>query len=68
MQPTLLDLYCKFAHWQGGTIHEAVEDFMRRPRNEQDAFCSEVFNHGTDKLSLYDLQQFQRFTRARLGD
>jgi hypothetical protein len=62
---TLLSLYCEFAGWQGGTIHQALEDFKGRPRVEQDSFCNKVFKYGTNNLDLSNLKLFNDFTKVR---
>jgi len=63
---TLLEQYCEFAGWQGGTIHQAIEDFKARTSKERDAFCNRILVNGTDKLSTPDLKQFGVFLTARL--
>lgn len=61
---TVLELYCEFAGWQGGTIHQALTDYLARPLAERDRFCNQVFNHGLGNVA--DLATFSDFTRARL--
>jgi len=59
---TTLDLYCAFKGWQGGTIHQALEDFRSLPLARKDDFCNTLMaNLGalTDGFA-------REFTKARI--
>lgn len=62
------DLWCMFAGWDGGTIHEALRYFIDMPKERQDAFCSMLLD-AIDHDQLKDLESgwATKFTRARLG-
>ena len=62
------DLWCMFAGWDGGTIHEAIEYFKHMPKDRQDHFCSMLID-AIDHDQLKDLASgwATKFTRARLG-
>lgn len=63
---TTIEIYCEFAGWQGGTIHQALADFVNRPIKEQDKFCTMAMIE-MDKKNLQDPYHFVNFTRARIG-
>ncbi len=63
----LLELYCSFAGWQGGTIHQALQDFAIRPLPEKDKFCNSVFRYGTEHLSNTDMSTFSIFLQNRMS-
>lgn len=62
------DLWCMFAGWDGGTIHEALCYFKGMPMARKDAFCGMLMD-AIDKGQLKDLEcgWASRFTRLRLG-
>ena len=62
------DVWRLWAGWDGGTIHDALEDFSNRPMAEKDSFCNFLMNH-LDHDQLKDLESgwASRFFRARLG-
>jgi hypothetical protein len=51
---TALDLYCAFAGWQGGTIHQAIQDFRKRPPLEQGIFIGKLTGHYLDVRDFVD--------------
>lgn len=63
---TILERYCKWAGWQGGTIHQALDHFRESQMELKDGFISSCFRD-IDNLSLSDLETLRLFTRARLG-
>ena len=62
---TVLQLYCDFKGWQGGTIHQCFSDFLTLGMADKDRFCNMVFRHGTE--NVVDLETFGNFTKARIG-
>lgn len=62
------DLWCEFAGWDGGTIHDALRAFRGLPLHEKDRFCG-MLSDAIDKDQLKDLASgwAAEFTRARLG-
>lgn len=61
----VLGIYCRFARWQGGTFDQALRDFKKRTRPEQDRFCSRVM-HALDSKNLADVENAREFFRARI--
>lgn len=61
---TVLGIYLRFARWQGGTMHQAIENFKPRPMTEKDAFCSRVL-HALDSKNLEDIENAAPFFNAR---
>lgn len=62
------DLWCMFAGWDGGTIHDALRAFEDMPMHKKDEFCGMLIE-AIDKDRLKDLASgwAVRFTRMRLG-
>jgi hypothetical protein len=58
MPNNTLGLYCKFRGWQGGTIHQAMEDFNRLPLKEKDKFCGILVDTMPDNTDLQGLKWF----------
>lgn len=55
---TILSLYCNFKGWQGGTIHQAIEDFDRLDAKNKKKFCDIV---EANKKHLTDDYNFKYF-------
>ena len=60
---TILELYCEFKGWQGGTIYQALADYQALPLDQKDHFCNKVFNFETK--NVLDLKTFSTFLNAR---
>lgn len=62
------DLWCMWAGWDGGTIHEAFRYFKDMPMSKKDEFCSFLIN-ALDHNQIKDLENgfASQFTRMRLG-
>lgn len=62
---TCLDIYCDFKGWQGGTIHQAQEDFAQLSFEERNEVCDRLMSsyHSGD---LSDLNQLLWFSDKRL--
>ena len=62
------DLWCMWAGWDGGTIHEAFRYFKDMPMVKKDEFCGFLIK-AIDNDQLKDLENgfAVQFTRLRLG-
>jgi hypothetical protein len=62
------DLWCMWAGWDGGTIHEAFRYFADMPTKRQDSFCGFLVD-AIDNDQVKDLGNgfAAKFTRIRLG-
>ena len=58
MTTNTLQLYCNFKGWQGGTIHQAMEDFKNLPMAEKDKFCGILVDTMLDNTDLQGLDWF----------
>jgi hypothetical protein len=63
---TTLDLYCKYKGWQGGTIHQAKQDFSSLPSREKFDFVSILKENKQDCSDYYD--QFPWFFNTAFQD
>lgn len=59
----VLDIYCKFKGWQGGTIHQAMEDFQTLDIKEKDKLCGMLVDN---LMSLTDPINARWFMSQRL--
>jgi hypothetical protein len=62
------DIWCMWAGWDGGTIHEAFRCFRDMPKATQDRFCTYLIKC-IDNNQVKDLENgfAVEFTRIRLG-
>ena len=62
------DIWCMWAGWDGGTIHEAFRYFAELPIGRQDEFCGFLIKC-IDNDEVKDLENgyAAQFTRIRLG-
>jgi hypothetical protein len=64
---TVLELYCEFAGWKGGTIHGALLDFKNRPLDEMDRFCGTVVDGSVGISDLANVRPFMLVRMERAG-
>jgi hypothetical protein len=62
------DIWCMWAGWDGGTIHDAFRYFVDMPNDAQDRFCTYLIKC-IDNNQVRDLENgfAAEFTRIRLG-
>jgi len=64
MNTSCLELFCQYKGYQGGTIHQAIDEFAAMQSGEQDRFCNLLM----DKLdNIADLHNVQVFMQKRLS-
>lgn len=54
---TILSLYCDFRGWEGGTIHQVIEDFDSLDVKEKVAFCNII----SENKAVVDDYNFKYF-------
>ena len=62
-----LELYCKFKGWNGGTIHQAMEDFSSLTKAEQDKFCGILVDTMLENTDINGVSWFMENRISHLG-
>lgn len=63
---TPLQIYCQFAGWQGGTIHQAYDDFKSRDKKSQDKLCNMLMKAiDNNELDLDGMKLATEFFKLR---
>ena len=63
---TTLEIVCNVFGWQGGTIHQVIEEYKKISLGEKDKVCNALMR-ALDKKELTDLSQASIFFKARLS-
>jgi len=53
-----LHLYCKYKGWSGGTIHQAMKDFVKLPKEEKSAFCDILIKNMFNNTDMHGAEWF----------
>lgn len=64
---TVLQLFCDFIGTQGGTIHQAINEFKDLPIEEQDKFCGILVDNMFNITHLEDVQTFMEIRNRHLS-
>lgn len=62
---TVMDFWCGFRHYQGGTIHDALREFSTLTEKERDTFCGILVDNMANISDIYHARDFMN-ERMRL--
>lgn len=65
---TVMQLWCEYRNWQGGTIHQALYEFCYKLSDrERDQFCGILADRITEISDKHNAQDFMRERLSRNG-
>jgi len=53
-----IDIVIKHFGWQGGTIHQAKDEFKQSPMSLKDKICSDLMEHMSDIEDIHHMKEF----------
>lgn len=63
---TVLQIYCEFKGWQGGTLEQALSDFKNLPMEQKDRFCGLLVDNMGDITDIGRVRDFMHIRASYL--
>ena len=62
-----IDIVIKHFNWQGGTIHQASDEFINSPMSLKDKICNDLMRHMSDIDDIHNMKDFFNLRMSNLG-